>query len=241
MYLRPETIDAHHSYYSLIRKHLTARGIESPETFTQPEHLYSDWESPQLFLSQTCGMPYRVTLHGKVQLIGTPDLQLEGCSPGYYRSAMVVRHDDADKDLTDFKESVFIFNSDDSQSGYATAYQLTQKHGFWFQHRIPSGSHRESAFAVAEGRADIAAIDAMTWRMLTAYETYTEKLSIIGWTEPTPGLPYITSLSNDADSMYDAISAAIDKLPSDVRAQLHIHSLVKISADDYLAVSNPPE
>ncbi len=240
MYLRPETVNAHRSYYALIRKQLSARGIDSPNNFTEPEDLYSAWESPTLFLSQTCGMPYRNTLHGKVKLVGTPDFQLEGCQPGYYRSAMVVRREEADKPLVDFKNAVFTFNSDDSQSGYATAWQLTQKHGFWFKTRVPSGSHRESALAIAEGRADIAAIDANTWRMLNTYEPSSQQLSVIGWTDPTPALPYITAPSNDAAAMFDAISDAITELSPEHREQLNIHSLVKISADDYLAVSNPP-
>jgi hypothetical protein len=30
-----------------------------------------DWLSPELYLSQTCGLPYRAALHGQVQLIAT--------------------------------------------------------------------------------------------------------------------------------------------------------------------------
>ncbi len=241
MYMRPETIDAHRGYYALIRKHLDARGIDSPAVITEPDDLYSHWESPNLFLSQTCGMPYRVRLHNQVQLIGTPDFGLEGCKPGYYRSAMVVRREDKNKTLQNFKDSVFTYNSDDSQSGYATAYQLTQKHGFWFRNRVPSGSHRDSCLSIAERRADIAAIDAMTWRLLKKYEFFTEQLTILEWTDPTPGLPYITARDNDGLSMFESISAAIDELPDDHRQLLNIHSLVKIHTDEYLAVSNPPD
>jgi len=95
--------------------------------------------------------------------------------------------------------------------------------------------------AIADGRADIAAIDAITWRLIKTYDTHTDKLTVIDWTDPTPGLPYITSVHNDASAMYDAISAAIDELPADTREQLGIHALVKISAEDYLSVENPPD
>lgn len=240
MYMRAESIDAHHTYYALIRKHLSARGIESPSHISEPDDLYSAWQSPDLFISQTCGMPYRLTLHGKVQLIGTPDFQMEGCKPGYYRSAVIARQKEAQQPLTNFQHRVFTYNADDSHSGYATAYELAHKHGFWFKKRVLSGSHRESALAIAEGRADIAAIDALTWRLLKTHETFTDNLAVIEWTEPAPGLPYITSISNDATTMFEAISSAIDELPAEARKILHIHSLVKISVDRYLAVSNPP-
>ena len=240
MYMRAELIDAHDTYYALNRRHLSARNIDSPTYISEPDDLYAAWQSSDLFISQTCGMPYRLTLHGKVQLIGTPDFKLEGCKPGYYRSAMVVRREDAQQPLTDFQHRVFTYNADDSHSGYATAYELAQKHGFWFEQRVRSGGHRESALAIAEGCADIAAIDAMTWRLLQTYETFTDNLTVIEWTEPAPGLPYITSLAHDAAAMFEAISSAIDELPAEAREILHINSLVKISAERYLAVCNPP-
>ena len=186
-------------------------------------------------------MPYRNTLHGKVQIIGTPDFQLDGAPAGYYRSAIIVRREDGNKTLKEFKDSVFAYNSDDSQSGYGSAYLLCKPEGFWFQNRVASGSHLESTFAIADGRADIAAIDGVTWRLIQTYDSHADKLAVLSWTDPTPGLPYITSMHNDASAMYDAISAAIDELPADTRKQLGIHALVKIKAEDYLAVENPPD
>ena len=241
MYARPELTDAHNIYWSLIRKHLSAKGIAGSENIHEPEELYAAWKDPSLLLSQTCGMPYRNTLHGKVQIIGTPDFQLDGAPAGYYRSAIIVRREDGNKTLKEFKDSVFAYNSDDSQSGYGSAYLICKPEGFWFQNRVATGGHRESTIAIAEGCADIAAIDGMTWRLIKRYDSHTDKLAVLDWTNPTPGLPYITSMQNDASTMYDAISAAIDELPADTRKQLGIQALVKISAEDYLAVENPPE
>jgi len=185
-------------------------------------------------------MPYRNSLHNKVQLIGTPDFKLEGCPPGHYRSAIVVRQEDKNKTLDDFKHANFVYNSDDSQSGFGSAYLLCKTKGFWFQATAASGGHRESTIAIAEGRADIAAIDANTWRLIQTYDSHAAELSVIDWTAPTPGLPYITSLDNNGSGIYDAISAAIDALPDDAKQQLGIHAMVKISAEDYLSVENPP-
>ena len=241
MYARPEMAGAHNVYWSLIRKHLTAKGIDSPEQIVEPEELYTAWQDPDLLLSQTCGMPYRNTLHGKIQLIGTPDFRFDDTPPGHYRSAIVVRTEDADKTLQDFKDSTFAYNSDDSQSGYGSAYLHCKPRGFWFQNRVATGGHRESTVAIANGSADIAAIDGITWRLIQTYDTHAEKLAVLDWTDPTPGLPYITSHKNDASAMYDAISAAIDELPVDTRKQLGIYELVKLSAEDYMSVENPLE
>lgn len=239
MYMRPELVAAHNTYYSLIRKNLNSREIDTPPTISPPsEDIYADWLQPALLLNQTCGMPYRQRLHGKVQLVGTPDFRLKQCQPGYYRSAMVVRREDAGQKLTRFTDSIFAFNSDDSQSGYAAAFHLCEKHGFQFHNRVRSGGHRESALAVSEGRADIAAIDAVTWRLLETYEPFAQDLIVIDWTDQTPGLPYITSMANDAAILFDAISDAIEELPDDVRDQLGIYSLVKIDAKEYLAVDS---
>ncbi len=241
MYMRDELLEAHHAFYGLIRKHLHNKGIDSPAQITQPLDLYNSWTSPDLLLSQTCGMPYRLRLHRQVKLIGTPDYQLEGCTAGYYRSAIIVRRDSAEQSLAQYQNAVFTYNAKDSQSGYAAAYQHARRHGFWFEKKLPSGSHQNSAVKVAEGVADIAAIDAMTWRLLQKYERFTDTLTVLDWTDPTPGLPYITSITQDDGLLFDAVSAAIAELTPGVRALLHLYSLEKIDADDYLSVSTPPD
>ena len=174
MYARPELEAAHRRYWALIRDALAARGIDAPETLSNDIEEFAVWEAPDLILSQTCGMPYRLSLHGKVQLVGTPDFGVEGCPPGYYRSAIVVRADDARLDLAAFRDARFAYNQTISQSGYAAPYAVAQRHGFWFANREQSGGHIKSAKAVAEGHADIAAIDAVTWRLIERYDDFAE-------------------------------------------------------------------
>ena len=241
MYQRPELVDAHNNYWSLIHQQMAERGLDSPNQLSAQPDIAQSWVSPHLVLSQTCGMPYRNSLHGKTQIVGTPDFQLEGCSPGYYRSAIVVRQQDAENDLVDFEHTTFAFNSEQSQSGYSAAYWHFKSHGFWFSNRVQSHSHTMSAQAVAEGSADIASIDAVTWRLMSSYEMFTKQLSVLAWTEPTPGLPYITASANDRQQIFDSIASAIDKLSATDKSLLGIQSLVHIPAEDYLSVPNPNE
>ena len=119
--------------------------------------------TPNLVLSQTCGMPFRNSLFDKVTLIGTPDFGLRGCPSGYGRSGFVVRADDPRDSVADFADAVFAYNQDHSQSGYCSPYHHVAALGFWFTRRLRSGQHLASARAVADGTADVAAIDAVTW------------------------------------------------------------------------------
>ncbi len=78
MYDTPTTRAANDRFWHLIREDDTEL-----DRVTDP---HVTWMSQHLVLSQTCGLPYRRDLHGRVKLIGTPDYGVRGCPPGYYRS-----------------------------------------------------------------------------------------------------------------------------------------------------------
>jgi ABC-type phosphate/phosphonate transport system substrate-binding protein len=60
-----------------------------------------------------------------------------------------------------------------------------------FSERIVSGGHRASIVAVAEGRADVAAIDCRSWAMAQRFEPAAKELAVVGWTGRRKGLPHI--------------------------------------------------
>ena len=184
-------------------------------------------------------MPYRIWLHNQVQLVGTPDYGLDDCPAGYYRSAIIVRANDTHTDISSYQDAVFAYNQTFSQSGYAAPFWHLKPHGFWFTNRLHVEQHLESARAVTTGLADIASIDAVTWRNIEKYEPFATELHVLEWTNPTPGLPLITARDNDADLIFSAISAAIDELDELSRTQLGIRGIVSISKEDYLKVRNP--
>jgi len=242
MYARAELDNAHAKFWALIRRNLLDVNIESPEQLSQEVEEFDVWLHPDLVLSQTCGMPYRNSLQGKVQLVGTPDYGIEGCSPGYYRSAVIANKND-DRDSADkFSGATLAFNQKHSQSGYSAAYQHFNSSGLWFESQLQTHSHIESARAVAEARADTATIDAVTWRLIEEYEpTLSSNLQVLDWTESTPGLPLITANNQDASLIFGAVKLAIERLAEPYRAQLGIQGIVRISHDEYMAVSNPPD
>ena len=237
MYHRPELIEAHNIYWSLIRQNLGNVGIDSPEMLSQDAGEMDVWLKSDLVLSQTCGMPYRIHIHDKVTLIGTPDYGIEGCPSGYYRSAFVVSKNETRENLEDFKDALFTFNAEISQSGFAAARAECAKYGFFFANRTCSGGHLNSAKWVAECRADIAAIDPVSLSLMKRYDEFYDNLKILCWTDPTPNLPYISSIDADKELFFKAIKTAIDELPRKTRDALMIKDLIDVPKSTYLAVS----
>lgn len=238
MYMRPENKDAHDHYWQLIAANLSKNGIDAPTQLGVCED--SDhWLRDDLVLSQTCGMPYRLSLHGKVQLVGTPDYDLPNCDAGYYNSIFIVNSKDTRTKLTDFASANLAITSKTSQSGYAAPLNEAKKLGFHFETQTLSGGHGNSAKMVADGQIDIAAVDAMTWHNIQKYGDFVGQFRVITQTDTTPGLPYICALGMDKAVIAQAVIDAISALTEEDRACLNIRGLIQIPSADYLAVENP--
>ncbi|MCY1127763.1 PhnD/SsuA/transferrin family substrate-binding protein [Frigidibacter sp. RF13] len=239
MYDWPEVQPANDQLWASVRDRLRATGLAAPETLSRDRRAH-DWTAPDLLLSQTCGFPYRTALHGKVTLVGTPDYGLEGAPPGYYYSVLVVPADRGG-DWQDFIDGTLAINGYDSQSGWAAPQNHAAGVGRRFGRILVTGAHRDSATAVADGEADIAAIDAMTWRLVEAYRPdVARRLRICARTTPTPGLPLITALRDHAGLLRTAFAETIAALAPEDRKSLHLQGVVQIPASAYLAVPTPP-
>ncbi len=237
MYDMPELQAANDAYWNAIRSEL-GRG---PDHLTRSDDLWPVWQSPDLLLAQTCGYPYRARLRGSVALVGTPDYGLPDCPPAHYQSVLVARADDDRETLHAFDGARFAYNEALSQSGWAGPLHHMGELGVRPGPRTETGGHALSALAVAEGRADFAGLDALTWRMLCDHRPeLAGHLRVLGRTEPTPALPYITANAEDAQEIFDAISRAIPKLDREVRSRLYLRGVVHIPAQQYLAVPTPP-
>lgn len=241
MYDREEAQPSNDRLWALIREGMRDRGLAAPEALTRGAGAYwQAWGAADLVLSQTCGFPYRARLHGHVTLIGTPDYAVAGCPAGHYCSILVARVDDPRASLGEFDGAAFAFNDDLSQSGWAGPQSHAWSMGLSLPPRLRTGGHLASARAVAEGRADIAGIDAVTWDMIVQWDRLATGLKVVGRTEPTPGLPYIAALGADAGLMFTIVEAAIGALPQADRAILRLKGLIRIDAADYLDIPTPP-
>lgn len=241
MYDRAEIRAVTDRYWHLIRAALAARGIAAPETLRRGDaELMPQWIDPDLLLSQTCGFPFRAKLHDLVTLVGTPDYGVNGCPPGYYRSVLIARHDDPRQTLADFDGTPIAYNDALSQSGWAAPQNHAAKLGLTLPAGPQTGSHAASLAAVAEARADLAALDAVTFSLLAEHDPAAARVRVIAETDPTPGLPYITAQGRDSAAIFDAIAEAIAQLDAAERSALRLKGIVYIPAETYLAVPTPP-
>ncbi len=214
---------------------------EAPDSLNRSRDPWEIWQAPDLLLAQTCGLPYRAHLHGKVQLVASPDHRLPGCPPGYYRSTLIRRAGDT-RDLPELAQGVMAFNDPLSQSGWAAPVARLAALGLAPPARtICTGAHLASVAAILEGRADFAAIDAVTLHLFAAHHPAAmARLDAFAQTAPTPALPFITARTRDPAPIATALAAGIAALSPADRAALCLHGVVVLPPSAYTALPLPP-
>ena len=236
MYDWPEIRHATDAVWAGIRLQLSQRGLNAAAALDRSPDPEPLWLRPDLLLSQTCGYPYATRLAGKVALVGTPAHAATGASPGHYFSVLVAHKDAAPETLSDLAGLRFAFNMAHSQSGFAAPVRMLAAGG---QASLPpplqTGAHRASIRAVAEGKADWAAIDAVIWELAKRHEPLARDLVVFARTPETPALPLITSLrhAHKVDAISDAVEATINELETDVREAVLLTGLVRFKPVDY--------
>lgn len=252
MYDRPETRalwDAlWHAMRDGARGHAAAPELapdlapDLPRDLTWDADACAHWLRDDLVLSQTCSLPYRTRLHGKVTLLGAFDFGLPGCAPGYYNSVLVMRRSDPRHALENWPDLTLAYNAPDSQSGWAAPYFHLRARGLSFKAGLETGAHHASAVAVGDTRADIAALDAQTFALLGQFEPdLMANLTEVARTTPTPGLPLITRRGWDVSARGPDLDTLRDARLRPIRDALGLKSFVAISPETYLDLPVPPE
>lgn len=240
MYDRPETAAANDRLWCAIARHLRQEGVDAPAALDRTTGLWEAWQSPDLLLSQTCGLPFRARLHPTVTLVATPVCDVAGVSPGHYHSVLVARRGDPRRGLADFAGATLAVNDPLSQSGWAAPAAEAAALGIAFGSLRLTGAHRASAAAVAEGAADLAAIDALSWEMIRRWDAPAAALAEIGTTRPTPALPWVTARADLAPLLARALAAAIAGLSAGDRRCLCLAGALQLAPEAYLAIPIPP-
>ena len=234
MYARPELGDALAAFWELIRKELEERGIDAPARLSDDGIGVDFWLRPDLVLGQTCGYPYRTGLHGKVDMVGAFDHGLEGCAAGEYNSVLVVHKHGVFETLEDLDGARLAYNSVDSQSGYHGPLDFASKCGISLAPELETGSHLRSAQAVHDRlQADVAGIDAVSWRDMRRFDAFTEELRVLAATAPVPALPLVCSRRFDAGQVAGSVAAAVEKMPERLKDDLGIRGFVARTPEDY--------
>lgn len=205
-----------------------------------PEDLYQLWLAPDLFIAQTCGFPLTHKLKHRVALVATPCYAADGCVGSTYCSMIVALRDSGVHSLDDVAGKVAAINGYDSQSGWNALRHSLIGHGAPAR-IVETGGHRKSAAAVRDGRADVAAIDCVTYAQLQAVAPQeTAPLRIIARSANAPGLPYVTRRDiapGDLQKLRDGLQAAMaDPALAEARSALLIAGIeiVPLQAYDHL-------
>jgi len=218
MYDWPEIRASTDALWAALRRGLRARGIDAPAALDRTDPPEKQWRNKGLLLSQTCGYPYATELRGTVRLVATPIYVADGCAGPTYTSAIVVRAEDSVSGLLDLWGRSAAFNAVNSQSGYsafrAAVARLAEGKSF-FSKVVETGGHLASMQAVAEGRADCAAIDCVCWALAEHYRgDLAARLKVIGWTDPAPALPFVTNAAR-SDAEVETLRSCLADVLSD--------------------------
>lgn len=210
MYDLPELRWATDRFWRGLARHLRAAGLgEAPPSLTRTADFAETWSDPALLLSQTCGYPLTHAFAGRLCPVGVPLYDAEGCEPESrygptYCSAIVLRADDPAEAPLELKGRRAAINSWDSQSGMSALRSLIApfaEGGRFFSAVVETGGHAASAEAVARGRADVAAVDCVTWALLGDVRPQARAgLRVLTWSTPAPALPFVTSTARRAEA-----------------------------------------
>ena len=172
------------------------------------------WRGNDLLFSQSCGYPVVTAFRGVLRVVATPHYAAPGCGGHCYSSVIVVRASSRATDLGGLRGAACAFNARDSQSGYnalrAAVAPLAGGRRF-FARTVETGAHAASVEAVRDGRADVCAVDCVTWALLARYRpSELTGLRVLAFTRRMPGLPFVTA-GDCSDTSLDAIRRALGR------------------------------
>lgn len=213
MYDLPELRDAHAALWHAVAGHMDWAGLGGvPGLLTFDGEPADLWQAPDLLLSQTCGLPLVTRLGGMVRVVATPRYRAPGCSGSRHRGFIVVGSDSPVQRLVELRGSRCVINGWDSNTGMnmlRAAVAPLARDGRFFGSVSVSGSHLASLNRVADGGADVAAVDCVTFAHLSRHRAaLVEGVRVLAVTAAAPCLPLVTAAGTDDDTLA-ALRAAL--------------------------------
>ena len=239
MYDWPEIASDWDEFWVLVEQALVQREIIAPRALSRSNDPFELWRDENLLLGQTCGWPYANLLADQVVPVANFDHGLQHAPAGHYYSVFICKLGETRTPQAILQsDSIVAVNGLDSQSGFRVLREIDSS----FVDQPPkdriatSGSHRNSIAMVAKGKADFAAIDAVSFELAKAFDHLnTESVTVLGHSAPRPSLPVITSLANKklVSQLYGALADAVAAMPEALKQQLHIYDVQSAQASDY--------
>lgn len=215
--------------YDLLWQAVHSRLPGSPAVLSHELGLHSVWHHPDLLVGQTCGWPL-VTQLPDVVVAGAFDVRAPFASAGRYRSVLIAHKP---LGLQHFRSAAV--NGFDSLSGWVS---LCHALGGAPVEILETGAHVESLRAVAEGRAEFASIDALSFEFVAeTMPALAGHVHIVGHGPSVPCLPLVmaSAHADRVEEVRSAFAAAVaDPALRRVCEVLRIRGFVPFDRADYL-------
>lgn len=179
---------------------------------SQHSSLMSHWLSDQMYMSQSCGLPYVKELNTVADVLGTFKWNEISDDLGNYRAHIVVRGEHDATTMSELRGARPVVSNTQSLSGWCSlgcALAEVSHDPDFVQPYLIGHHHAGSLQLLQDGIADVASIDPATYQLLRRLRpSLVHGLRIIGSGPLMPATPLIVSKTR---------SASI----SDLRAVLH--------------------
>lgn len=244
MYDHPGQRAANDALWAAMSDHLQRHGIAAPSTLDRDRPVEAIWRDPALLFAQCCGYPLVTDTELALRVVAMPHYAVPDCPPERHFSRILVRADDPATTLPECAGRTVAINAPLSNTGVnllrAAVAHVSSPDDF-FGPAITTGSHRASIDAVANGRADIAAVDAVTHAVVARDEPAAlAGLRELATTPRAPNLPFVTARATPpwvVAALRDALDAIMrDPALAQARAALFLAAVEPASVHRYIAL-----
>ena len=240
MYDLEELRWAHDAWWQALARGFQAAGVaDAPPALDRSLGHRELWARPDLFFGQACGYPLTHEFADRLALVATPCYAAAGCAGASYRSWILVRDDSAVARLEQLAGSRAAINDRASQSGCNALKALVAplaKDGRFFAAVAVTGGHLASIAAVREGRAEVAAIDCVTYALLARHRSSALfGTRVIAASASAPALPYVAAIGTDAP-MLERLKAGLRAALAD-RASQAARAALLIAGVEFLPLA----
>ena len=175
------------------------------------------------------------------RLVATPVYDHPGCGGPFKCSFIVVGEDSGARSLEDLRGTRAAINEPFSNSGvnlFRAAIAPLARNGRFFSSVIETGGHRNSIAAITAGKADVAAIDCVTYGNVLRFDPQSlTGVRILAETVKGPGLPLVTR-ADASDEEVSLLSQVLQQAITEpslapVRDVLALKDFVLLSDADY--------
>jgi len=199
---------------------------------------------PLLFIGHTCGYPLMRNFRDDLTPVCVPVFDVAGCDGTFYCSVFIVAADSDIESLSDCYARVAAMNDSESNSGMNLlrhAIAPLSRGKAYFSAVPKTGSHLQSFTDIAKIRADIAAIDCVSYQLIVdSRPDMAARVRSIGFSERTCGLPFVMPKrllgSVDKEDLTAGLNLAVSKLAGEYRERLHLQGFERVDIEDYQGI-----